>query len=209
MEIALSLQASLSKSQRNHCNCGPQRRVCVCLSDMHTCVCTVEDAWLGATICCLHSQGLTLDNRQQKKKQRASKKPNGLVKMNRCTQQISLTLIIKFIMLSCQLCYRSYSPLACTQEKRPDISRPTLIKAIACKFKAAYVTKLLLQKHRLQLRSPELMALKLIWTFKHTADIDINASLEFVDLLLCSDQQFRCRPPVLLFEETGVRQEMT
>lgn len=181
--------------------------VCVYIWHAHVCV---EDAWLGATICCLHSQGLTLDNRQQqKRKQRVSKKSNGLVKMNRCTQQISLTLIIEFIMLSCQLCYRSYSPLACTQEKRPDISWPMLIKTIACKFKAAHVTKLLLQKHCLQLRSPELTALKLTWTFKHTADIDINASLELVDLLLCSDQQFWCRPPVLLFEETGVRQEMT
>jgi len=34
------------------------------------------------------------------------------------------------------------------------------------------------------------MALKLFQTFKHTADIGINGSLELVNLLLCSGQQF-------------------
>lgn len=45
---------------------------------------------------------------------------NALVKIN--MQQISLTLILKFRILSYQLRYRSYSPLTFTQEKRPGIS---------------------------------------------------------------------------------------
>jgi len=102
---------------------------------MCTCVCTVEDAWPDAIICCLPSLRLTLDNRQQKRKQQLSEELNVLVKMNRCPQQISLALIIRFVTLSYHLCYRTYSPLAFTQDKRPGISRPTLIKTIACKFK--------------------------------------------------------------------------
>lgn len=105
-----------------------------------------------------------LDNRQQKGKQQLSKELNVLVKMNRCTQQISLTLTGKFTMLSYQLHYKTYFPLAFSQEKRPSISRPTLIKTIACKFKEDVVAKALPSG-----KFPVLMALKLCQPFKHTA----------------------------------------
>lgn len=45
-------------------------------------------------------------NRQQKRKQQLSKELNLLVKMNGCIQHISLTLIVKFTMLSYLPCYK-------------------------------------------------------------------------------------------------------
>lgn len=165
MEVTLTLQAILSKSQRKHCDCSCQRRAggCVCVYLTHTHVCV---QWNMPGLVPPYAVYLRRGSHWiiGSRKQWLSKELNVLVKMNRCTQQISLTLIIKFIMLSYQLHYRSYSPLPFTQEKRPGISWPTLIKTAVCKFKEAHVTKLLFEKHCLQLRSPALMALKLFRT---------------------------------------------